>query len=271
MSKEDKVKLENLDSQFTILENELLPNELPVSVGYWPATGINVYNIDDSYYGVRIGAVPENDLYFNITTNLELTPGKTYKILGLSDSRLRLEVRLAKEPGVIAASSPIWETGFYKEGVTDTFVYTEPIWVYIVIPAGAQITSEDIPVKPMITRNLSATYDDWVPYREKVAKLENTLGLEYIGTGINSGENARLPSFDFSDYEYGAYLVANTNANVGGKYEAVTIVCNTPNGLNYSYLSNPWDSNNFFSNNGRILYGRSVSWYAELKVWKINI
>ena len=111
----------------------------------------------------------------------------------------------------------------------------------------------------MITSSLSATYDDWVPYREKVAKLENTLGLEYIGTGTNSGENARLPSFDFSDYEYGAYLVANTNANVGGRYAASAIVCYTPNGLSYPYITNPYNSENFFTSNGNILYGRSVS------------
>lgn len=102
--------------------------------------------------------------------------------------------------------------------------------------------------------------------------------IKYIGTGPNSGKNERLPTYDFSNEDTGLYLAVASNGNAidatnyGGllgvvmhakKYSSISLMTSIRMDGNNNELK--------FSVNGNILSSPSLSWYAEIRVYKINI
>lgn len=102
--------------------------------------------------------------------------------------------------------------------------------------------------------------------------------ITYIGTGPNSGKNERLPTYDFSNEDTGLYLAVASNGNAinaptyGG---LLGIVMHAKEYSSISVMTSiRMDGNNNelkFSVDGNILSSPSLSWYAEIKVYKINI
>lgn len=102
--------------------------------------------------------------------------------------------------------------------------------------------------------------------------------IKYIGTGPNSGKNESLPTYDFSNEDTGLYLAVASNGNAidatnyGGllgvvmhakKYSSISLMTSIRMDGNNNELK--------FSVNGNILSSPSLSWYAEIRVYKINI
>lgn len=102
--------------------------------------------------------------------------------------------------------------------------------------------------------------------------------IKYIGTGPNSGKNESLPTYDFSNEDTGLYLAVASNGNAidatnyGGllgvvmhakKYSSISLMTSIRMDGNNNELK--------FSVNGNILSSPSLSLYAEIRVYKINI
>lgn len=101
-------------------------------------------------------------------------------------------------------------------------------------------------------------------------ELKNiVMRFEYIGSGVHSGENERNPYFDFSNCSEGLYFVKNTSNNAGC-YGAVTWVTKNDGYLTFSQSTRS-EGYTIFSASGFILYGSSLSWYANMLVWKVTI
>lgn len=99
--------------------------------------------------------------------------------------------------------------------------------VAIVIPNG--LSCENLVFKPMLTTNLNATYDDFVPYTgdgetltHDVAKIKNNPVLEYVGTVQGGATNS--VTIDFTNYKEGIYLLLSSYSNKGSDYSTFGIV-----------------------------------------------
>lgn len=125
--------------------------------------GITATNNGDGSYTLN-GTATANT-WLNITGNMTspLTVGSQYKLLGLSadtgDASTRLQVA-DRSGGTILANDSGQKAG-------GTFTYTDPnnlgtVAVQVRIASG--YTFNNFVIKPMITANLSATYDDFEPY-----------------------------------------------------------------------------------------------------------
>ena len=102
--------------------------------------------------------------------------------------------------------------------------------------------------------------------------------IKYIGTGPNSGKNESLPTYDFSNEDTGLYLAVASNGNAIDATNYGGLLGVVMHAKKYSSISLMtsirMDGNNHelkFSVNGNILSSPSLSWYAEIRVYKINI
>lgn len=116
--------------------------------------GVTCTNNGDGTY--TLNGTASGNTYFNINTNISLEVGKEYKIVGCKDNKssyYSLVVRHESVNDIIAAT----------DGNTD-FIADENniIMVYVYVNNG--IALDNVIIKPMLTTDLSATYDDFVPY-----------------------------------------------------------------------------------------------------------
>ena len=113
--------------------------------------GVTCTNNGDGTY--TLNGTASGNTFFNINTNISLEVGKEYKIVGCKDNKISLVVRHESVNDIIAAT----------DGNTD-FIADENniIMVYVYVNNG--IALDNVLIKPMLTTDLSATYDDFVPY-----------------------------------------------------------------------------------------------------------
>lgn len=113
-------------------------------------------------------------------------------------------------------------------------------------------------------------YDSLESAKTALSELKNVvMRFEFIGTGVHSGENERNPYFDFSNCSAGLYFVRNSSANAGC-YGAISWVTKNDSYLTFSQSTRS-EGNTIFSASGFILYGNSLSWYANMFVWKVSL
>ena len=132
---------------------------------------------------------------FELVTNFSLEKGKKYKILGCpnggGESTYLIQYKFSTE------QTPIFDTGNGKDFLEIDSWKQDNIW--IIVQSGATVSN--LVFKPMITTDLSATYDDFVPYTgdgdtltHDVAEIKNDLGdLSFSASGttltITNGVN----------------------------------------------------------------------------------
>ena len=114
-------------------------------------------------------------------------------------------------------------------------------------------------------------------FNKQYGNKQKTL-ITYIGTGPNSGKNENLPTYDFSNEDTGLYLAVASNGNAINATNYGGLLGIVMHAKEYSSISVMtsirMDGNNNelkFSVDGNILSSPSLSWYAEIKVYKINI
>ena len=135
--------------------------------------GVTCTNNGDGTY--TLNGTASADCYFILNSNFNLESGKSYKLIG----------NPGKSDG--SSSGSDYRLDFYNGNT-----YTGEYGIGAIITAGTTnkiqiiisngVTISNLVVKPMITTNLSATYDDFVPYTgdgetltHDVAEIKNDL------------------------------------------------------------------------------------------------
>ena len=154
--------------------------------------GVTCTNNGDGTY--TLNGTASANCYFILNSNFNLESGKSYKLIG----------NPGKSDG--SSSGSDYRLDFYNGNT-----YTGEYGIGAIITAGTTnkiqiiisngVTISNLVVKPMITTNLSATYDDFVPYTGEgetlthdVAEIKNDLGgLTFSASGttltITDGTN----------------------------------------------------------------------------------
>lgn len=131
--------------------------------------GVTCTNNGDGTY--TLNGTASGTTFFNINTNISLEVGKEYKIVGCKDNKISLVVRHESVNDIIAATDK--NTDFIADE-------NNIIMVYVYVNIG--ITLDNVIIKPMLTTDLSATYDDFVPYSGYDIK---TCGKNIVGNPSN--------------------------------------------------------------------------------------
>lgn len=149
----------------------LCPNTASSTVG----EGIT-YTVNSDGTVTAGGGVSVNNWGISITTGLKLRKG-TYKLCGTpSGGNYNTTYSLYVSVGGVTVASDTPNT----VGVTDTFTVSDETASYdvtIIVRGGIDLTTP-ITFKPMITTDLNATYDDYVPYAKTNRQLtDNSFGV----------------------------------------------------------------------------------------------
>lgn len=111
-------------------------------------------------------------------------------------------------------------------------------------------------------------YNSLESTKTEIGELKNLVMMfEYIGSGVDSGQNERHPYFDFSTCSEGLYFVRNISYNAVC-YGAITWVTRNDTYITFSQSAMN-DGGTIFSASGFVLYGSSLSWYSNMYVWKV--
>ena len=178
--------------------------------------GVTCTNNGDGTY--TLNGTASGTTFFNINTNISLEVGKEYKIVGCKDNKISLVVRHESVNDIIAATDK--NTDFIADE-------NNIIMVYVYVNIG--ITLDNVIIKPMLTTDLSATYDDFVPYSGYDIKtcgknLLNPFLKTVTKNGItctNNGDGTY--TFNGTSTADGVFFDFNKNIaiNKGTKYKAV--------------------------------------------------
>ena len=120
--------------------------------------------------------------------------------------------------------------------------------------------------------SFNADYWDAVSLSGEISGMVDKLrglSFEYVGSGTNSGQNERHPSFDFTDMPDGLYMIRNGNVNIPTNLYACIFVVKSGPAITYTPAINSYGTQ-IFTNDGQILYGLEASWYCNLYVYRVN-
>lgn len=204
---------EDLDT----LKKETTVNLLNPTLQTTTQNGVTCTNNGDGTYTLNGTATKSTFFYLGIYSS---KANKTYKILGWGNTKyeqnltgLYIQVKDGR-PNVFDANG---NGGFY------TPASDESLNVVIAINNGTTISNAII--KPMITTNLSATYDDFVPYtgdtgrlNADVALLKNNLDNTINKYVINTKETIYIPLNTMlliyeTAFDMGTYVVRSEPGN----------------------------------------------------------
>ena len=180
------------------------------------SNGVTFTRNDDGTYSLSGSRTDTSlDEYVTIINNLPLEIGK-YKITGALDENnyIRCIIKVSD-----SANKNIYD---YGDGVVlDINEANTTITLLIV---STDDTSQTRIIKPMLTTNLSATYDDFVPYTgdgetltHDVAEIKNTLIAsnagahncvyrgKYLGDALTTEQKAQISAGTFNDLYIGDY------------------------------------------------------------------
>lgn len=177
-------------SNLTDIRKETTVNLLNPTLQTSTLNGVTCTNNGDGTY--TFNGTATKDVFFDINNNIPINKGTKYKIISFKDEDY--------VPNKIM-------TGLRKIDTVDTYVDnngsfvadSKNCWLWVKINKG--FTVPNLVAKPMLTTNLSATYDDFVPYTgdgetlaSDVAEIKNDLGgLSFSASGttltITDGTN----------------------------------------------------------------------------------
>lgn len=151
-------KLKEHSTYLTTLKKETTVNLLKPTLGTITQNGVTCTNNGDGTYTLN-GTASSNSVFFLTRGTLVLESGK-YKIVGCPSKGATNRYSLyIKNEGY----SDIGYGNYYITSGEDN------LWVSIKIASG--ITVDNIVFKPMLTTNLNATYEDFVPYTGDTGSL----------------------------------------------------------------------------------------------------
>ncbi len=155
-------QIDGLEPRVSSSEQALTVNLLnpTLSSGTW--SGITVVKNEDNSYTISGTNTQESTRNLNLAQieSIGFESGKTYRVLGCpSNTPAGVYMRVGSQTK---------ENG---EGANFSYPVPSGQLIFISIAAGVSIETP-ITIKPMITTNLSATYDDFVPFSGSSGKLD---------------------------------------------------------------------------------------------------
>ena len=126
--------------------------------------GITCTNNGDGTYTLN-GTKTADTIWLRLGT-VTLKANKSYKLIGQSPADTSTDVRVYDNDGINFGD------GTYR-GATPIITPTTDLTLSMQIRVAEKTTLNNFIVKPMITTNLDATYDDFVPYTGDTGKLNN--------------------------------------------------------------------------------------------------
>ena len=146
------------------LKKETTVNLLNPTLETTTSNGITCTNNGDGTYTLKGTATNAVSLALG---RLSLKANKSYKLIAQSPTDTSTDVRVHDKRGLLFGN------GTYK-GATPIITTTRDIASMVMLIEIAKTTTVDnFIVKPMITTNLDATYDDFVPYTGDTGKLNS--------------------------------------------------------------------------------------------------
>ena len=231
--------IEDTEAEIQVVDNKLTTNMLKPTLETVTKNGVTCTNNGDGTY--TLNGTASDTTWFSVIVDAYIEIGKTYKLLGTPNEgseKARLQV-LNEIGGALLA----YDT---NKGVLFTSEVPK-LSVQLRIENGTNVS--DLIFKPMLTTDLNATYDDFVPYTgdgetlaSDVAEIKKDLSTkiyELAGSELYlcvSGKSCVLTlngynltgSTNFSKLaEYPPYLVAR---NVVSKEDEVCMISVDPDG-----------------------------------------
>lgn len=147
-------------SNLTDVRKETTVNLLKPTLETTTKNGVTCTNNGDGTY--TLNGTATDGMFFDINTNISINKGTKYKVFSFKEGDYA--------PGKIMS-------GVRRIDTIDTYVMgngsfvsdSEKCWLWLKIEKG--ITVSNLVCKPMLTTNLSATYEDFVPYTGDTGKL----------------------------------------------------------------------------------------------------
>ena len=212
---------DDLDSVQAQVDNNtscLTVNMLNPKLQTTTQNGVTCTNNGDGTFTLDGTASSRTD--FNIALLSELEIGKKYKLVGCPSGGS------ADTYKIMLDRRETWNNGCqdYGNGATFTANYNSTFSIWIRIENG--ITVSNLVFKPMLTTNLSATYDDFVPYTGDTGKLNGDVAMLMNESlfAADDEEVKELPQVggkvDLSNY----YTKAETAALIDEKLCKITIM-----------------------------------------------
>ena len=167
--------------------------------------GITCTNNGDGTYTLN-GTAGSSTVFFNINEEIPLEVGKTYKLVCLeqrSDNYFS-SIRYSDKTDPIKTTDGVFTAP------------TDKAFLYVAVHGGRTVNNEI--VKPMITTDLSATYDDFVPYSGYDIKTcgKNLFGIDKtvndITDKIGRSDEQQLKVIKLSDNSFKASPKTSKNS-----------------------------------------------------------
>lgn len=280
------------NTEFDNLEIKLTTNLLKPTLATTTQNGVTITNNGDGTYTIDTGgSTATADTFFVITQNDEilvnlLQYNTIYSICGCpiegSVDTFYLRLLQWREDWSTAAD-------YYNTGESITFTKHEQAkYIRVVIEIKSGTTLNSIVIKPMLTTNLNATYDDFVPYTGSTGSLNGDLASNHKLTEtvktiaeqtadkfswiVKSGTSAT--NFELTDRT--ANLVANhinlnglvtfsgLNSDAQNKINSAESTANNANAKAQGIIDNIYTPNTTTIDGGKITTG-------SIKAEKINV
>lgn len=179
-----QAQIDGLEPRVSSSEQALTVNLLNPILSSGTSSGLTYVKNNDNSYTISGTNTSENvkNLILAPIASIGFESGKTYRVLGCpSDTPAGVYMMVG---------SQIRENG---EGANFSYPVSSGQSIFISIAAGTVIETP-ITIKPMITTNLSATYDDYVPYSGSSGKLDTDYKAlsEKIGNVGNTDLQSQL-------------------------------------------------------------------------------
>lgn len=215
---------EDTEAEIQSVDNKLTTNLLKHTFGTITKNGVTCTNNGDGTYTLNGTNNTDSSIWFVLTDFFTLEPNKKYKLVGAYPNSNRpfgdnntlwfLELYSSKEESLLY-------TRDFGDGRVFTTTETETtVAAEICVRKG--VTLDNFTFKPMLTTNLNATYDDFVPYtgstgqiNSDVAEVLNNLGdasYKDVSTSVTSGDSNLVTGdavskaiFTASNYEEGTF------------------------------------------------------------------
>lgn len=136
--------------------------------------GITCTNNGDGTY--TFNGTATGSIFFNINKNISINKGTKYKVVCFKDEDYIQNKIISCVRRVDTTAEYVFDNGTFVSN-------TENCWLWIKITKG--VTVSNLVAKPMITTDLNATYDDFVPYQDG-GTVQITPSTEFPLLGLKS-------------------------------------------------------------------------------------
>ena len=177
-----ETKLVTLDENAELMQANITTNLLKPTLETTTKNGVTCTNNGDGTYTLDGTAVISDSNYntFSIRINITLQPG-TYKIIG---------TKIKRSDSYITVYTTAWKLIAKEVEYNSSFTLSEETSLNICYYFENGSSFDNVLIKPMLTTNLSATYDDFVPFTGTTGKLNGDVAeLEKSNEGKMNKEN----------------------------------------------------------------------------------